>query len=102
MHNTLILLPKNESVSSTMEIVDWPMLEVRIGNADSRRGTCDLYLFPRPSTINEVVQHNDFLVSGKSSSWDSAWALLECQLLVIPVYGLGHIDLQTHCFSYTI
>ena len=56
--------------------------------------TCDLNLFSWSSTVNEIMQHDDLLVARQPACRHCSRALLEGQLLVIPVDCLLHIHLH--------
>jgi len=57
-------------------------------------GTCDLDLLARPRAINEVVQQDDLLVARQAPRLHAARALLQRQLLVVPVHRLRRVHLR--------
>ena len=52
----------------------------------------DLDFIARASHINEIVQHEDLLLTGYSTRWHSSWSLLNSQLLIVTIDGLHFVD----------
>ena len=54
--------------------------------------TVNLDLITRAGDINKIMEDKDFLLSWDTAGWDSAWSLLNGQLLVVAVDCLDLID----------
>ena len=52
----------------------------------------DFDLVTRSSNVDQIVLAHDLLLARDSARWNCAWSLLDCQLLVVFVDGVGFIN----------
>ena len=52
----------------------------------------DFDLVTRSSNVDQIVLAHDFFLARDSARWNGAWRLLDCQLLIVLVDGVGFIN----------